>query len=118
MTPRGDEAAASAVKIYECTVKVHYTHRFLTIYNVELGDVPIVEKNDLSPHSATKTKTNVLATVLAADMTPAPFPENFETASSAYKFSTGYYIQVRSMFKNMANIMNHNNCISYCNSSL
>lgn len=43
----------------------------------------MVEKNDLSPHSAIKTKTNVLAIVLAADMIPAPFPKNFETANSA-----------------------------------
>lgn len=42
-----------------------------------------MEKNDLSPHSATKTKTKVLMTVLAAAKIPAPFPENFETASSA-----------------------------------
>ena len=44
---------------------------------------PIVEKNDLSPHSATKTNTNVLAIVLAAARIPAPFPEKSETASSA-----------------------------------
>lgn len=44
---------------------------------------PIVEKNDLSPHSATKTKRKVLITVLAAAKIPAPFPENSETASSA-----------------------------------
>jgi len=43
-----------------------------------------VEKNDLSPHSATKTKRKVLAAVLAADSIPAPFPENSENASSAW----------------------------------
>jgi len=49
-----------------------------------LWDSPIVEKNDLSPHSATKTKKKVLITVLATDNIPAPFPENFETANSAW----------------------------------
>lgn len=67
---------------------VDYAHGNLTIYEAELGDVPIVEKNDLSPHSATKTNTNVLAIVPAADMTPAPLPENFDTAISAYNCST------------------------------
>jgi len=43
-----------------------------------------VEKNDLSPHSATNTRRKVLAAVLAADSIPAPFPENSETASSAW----------------------------------
>ena len=42
-----------------------------------------MEKNDLSPHSATKTKRKVLIKVLAAAKIPAPFPENSETASSA-----------------------------------
>ena len=44
--------------------------------------IPIVEKNDLSPHSATKTRANVANTVLAiADSLPlAPSPA---TASSA-----------------------------------
>lgn len=49
-----------------------------------LWDSPIVEKNDLSPHSATKTKKKVLITVLATDNIPAPFPENFEIANSAW----------------------------------
>lgn len=45
---------------------------------------PIVEKKDLSPHSATKTSAKVLITVFAADNMPAPFPEKSETASSAW----------------------------------
>lgn len=44
---------------------------------------PIVEKNDLSPHSATKTNRKVLIMVLAAAMIPAPFADNSETAISA-----------------------------------
>ena len=59
----------------------------LPSYGMVVRNVPIVEKNDLSPHSATKTKTNVLARVLATDTIPAPFPENFETASSACHYS-------------------------------
>jgi len=43
-----------------------------------------VEKNDLSPHSTTKSKRKVLATVVAADSIPSPFPEKSETASSAW----------------------------------
>lgn len=43
----------------------------------------MVEKNDLSPHSATNTNAKVLTTVLAAANIPAPFPENLETANSA-----------------------------------
>lgn len=46
--------------------------------------IPIVEKKDLSPHSATKTSTNVLNTVLAAESMPAPDPESSETANSAW----------------------------------
>jgi len=42
-----------------------------------------VEKNDLSPHSATKTKRKVLTIVLAAAIIPAPSPEKSETANSA-----------------------------------
>lgn len=99
MTPRGDEAAASAAKVLESSVNADYAHVNLTIYKMELADVPIVEKNDLSPHSATKTNTNVLAIVPAADMTPAPFPENFDTANSAYNCSTHCYRGDRNMFK-------------------
>jgi len=44
---------------------------------------PTVEKNDLSPHSATKTKRKVLIMVLAAAKIPVPFPDNSETANSA-----------------------------------
>lgn len=62
-----------------CIVSVKYdNYRFFALHS------PIVEKNDLSPHSATKTKKKVLITVLAADNIPAPFPENFETANSAW----------------------------------
>jgi len=63
-----------------CIVSVKYDkyYRFFALHS------PIVEKNDLSPHSATKTKAKVLITVLAADKIPAPFPENFETANSAW----------------------------------
>ena len=103
MTPRGDEAAASAAKVLESSVNVNYAHGNLKIYKAELGDVPIVEKNDLSPHSATKTNTNVLAIVPAADMTPKPFPENFDTANSAYNCSTQCYRGERSMFKHKKN---------------
>lgn len=99
MTPSGDEAAASAAKVLESSVNVNYAHGNFTIYKGELGDVPIVEKNDLSPHSATKTNTNVLAIVPAADITPAPFPENFDTANSAYIGSTKFYRGERSMFR-------------------
>lgn len=45
-----------------------------------------MEKNDLSPHSATKTKRKVLITVLATAMIPAPFPDNSEIASSAWNY--------------------------------
>lgn len=34
--------------------------------------IPMVEKNDLSPHSATKTRANVAATVLTAASLPTP----------------------------------------------
>lgn len=54
-----------------------------TIWATEIYNSPIVEKNDLSPHSATKTRKKVLTTVLAAARIPAPFPLNSETASSA-----------------------------------
>lgn len=46
--------------------------------------IPMVEKNDLSPHSATKTKAKVLITVLAAATIPAPFPDTSAIASSAW----------------------------------
>lgn len=50
----------------------------------QLQHSPIVEKNDLSPHSATKTKRKVLTIVLAAASIPAPSPEKSETANSAW----------------------------------
>lgn len=83
MTPGGDEAAASAVKEQGTSVNVGCENRISHLYGMVVRTIPIVEKNDLSPHSATKTKTNVLARVLATDTNPAPFPENFETAISA-----------------------------------
>jgi hypothetical protein len=84
MTPGGDEAAASAVKVHETQCEFWLLKIEISpLYGMVVRNVPIVEKNDLSPHSATKTKTNVLARVLATDTIPAPFPENFETASSA-----------------------------------
>lgn len=57
-----------------------------------LCHLPIVEKNDLSPHSATKTRRKVLTIVLAAASIPAPFPENSETASSAWLRKEPLYI--------------------------
>jgi hypothetical protein len=53
------------------------------IINSQHGISPIVEKNDLSLHSATKTKRKVLIMMLAAAKIPAPLPCNSETANSA-----------------------------------
>lgn len=62
--------------LHNCVLLVvkYDNYRFFALHS------PIVEKND----SATKTKKKVLITVLAADNIPAPFPENFETANSAW----------------------------------
>lgn len=61
----------------------HVNHYQTSVSLSKKKGLPIVEKNDLSPHSATKTKMNVLTTVLAAAIIPAPSPENSEIANSA-----------------------------------
>ena len=80
--PEGMKPQQVLWKNKETRVNVGCENRISHLYGMA-RTIPIVEKNDLSPHSATKTKTNVLARVLATDTNPAPFPENFETAISA-----------------------------------
>jgi hypothetical protein len=55
----------------------------------------MVEKNDLSPHSATKTRANVAATVLTAASLPTPAIANSACHGHMLSFMSSNHDQQR-----------------------